>query len=223
MTTALLPRLFGTAVVTREGPIPTAMPSLPPEEAACVASAVLVRKLDFAAGRSYARSALETLGVRGFALINEPSGAPRWPEGFVGSITHTRRTGSGFAAAVAAARSVVRSLGIDAESDRGLTEDLWPSVLRDEERAHLATLPPSERVRTASLMFSAKECFYKLQYPLTGQFLDFAAATIAVDAAAGAFEVTVRQDAGTVFRVGDTLRGRFACAEGLVVTGMELV
>ncbi|HEX4447902.1 MAG TPA: 4'-phosphopantetheinyl transferase superfamily protein, partial [Polyangiaceae bacterium] len=219
----LLPRIFGASVVTREGPIPTAMPALPPEEAACVANAALVRKLDFAAGRSCARSALEALGIHGYALINAPSGAPKWPDAVVGSITHTRRTGGGFAAAVAAARSVVRSLGIDAESDQGLTEDLWPSVLRDEERAHLATLPPSERVRTASLMFSAKECFYKLQYPLTGQFLDFAAATIGVDAAGGAFEVTVRRDAGAAFRVGDTLHGRFARGEGLVVTGMELL
>jgi 4'-phosphopantetheinyl transferase EntD len=218
----LLPQIFSNRVVTREGPIPAAMPSLPPEEMACVAGAALVRKLDFAAGRLHARAALEALGVHGFAMVSDPSGAPKWPPAVAGSITHTRRMDGGFAAAVAAPKSVVHSLGIDAESDRGLTEDLWPSVLRDEERAHLARLPSADRLRVASLMFSAKECYYKLQYPLTGQFLDFSAATIGIDTESGTFTVTVRQDAGSAFHVGDVLPGRFACREGLVVTGMEL-
>jgi 4'-phosphopantetheinyl transferase EntD len=198
------------------------MPALLPEELACVERAVLVRQLDFAAGRVLARSALEALGVRGFALVGDPAGAPRWPAHIAGSITHTRRVEGGFAGVVAAPKSTARSLGIDAESEDGLTEELWPSVLRDEERARLARLPASERLAAASLIFSAKECYYKLQYALTGQFLDFMAATIEDDAASGTFAVVVRQDAGTAFRTGDVLQGRFVRRDGLIVTGMLL-
>ena len=222
MPSPLLPEIFSAPVVTREGPIPGSMPQLPPEELACVDRAVLVRQLDFAAGRVLARSALEALGIRGFPLLSDPRGAPLWPPGIAGSITHTRRVGAGFAGVAAAPLTAVRSLGVDAEDEDGLTEDLWPSVLRDEERAHLAALPAGERRAAASLIFSAKESYYKLQYALTGQFLDFMAATIEVDPSAGTFRVLVRQEAGTEFRPGDVLHGRFVRRDGIVVTGMVL-
>ncbi len=198
------------------------MPALPREELACVASAVPVRQLDFAAGRELARAALEALGVRGFSLVNDEAGAPAWPPGVVGSITHTRRRARGFAAVALADAEAVRSVGIDAESDEGLTPDLWPSVLRDEERVRLDALPERERVRAASIFFSAKECYYKLQFPLTRQFLDFTAVTIDLDETGSAFRVLVRKGSGEAFREGDAFVGRFACGDGLVVTGLEL-
>jgi 4'-phosphopantetheinyl transferase EntD len=214
--------LFSSRVVTREGSLPTEMPPLPRDELACVASAVLVRQLDFAAGRELARAALEALGVRGFSLVNDAAGAPVWPPGVVGSITHTRRHARGLAAVALADAAVVRSVGIDAESDEGLTPDLWPSVLRDEERARLDALPERERVRAASIFFSAKECYYKLQFPLTRQFLDFTAVTVDLDETGSAFRVLVRKGSGEAFREGDVFVGRFACGDGLVVTGLEL-
>src|SRR6185437_2883373 len=113
MTSPFLPEIFPyPSVVTREGPIPASMPELLPEELACVDRAVLVRQLDFAAGRVLARSALEALGVQGFALLPDLKGAPRWPPSIAGSITHTRRVGQGFAGVVAAPRAAVRSLGV---------------------------------------------------------------------------------------------------------------
>jgi 4'-phosphopantetheinyl transferase EntD len=215
--------LFSPAVVTREGAIATgALDALLPEERASIARAVSSRQSDFAAGRWLARSALETFGVRGFALVNDGAGAPRWPSGMVGTITHTRRAEGGFAAVAVASTRSVRALGIDAESDQALKEDLWDVTLCEEEREALSRAAAAERVRLASLMFSAKECYYKHQYTLTRTFLEFSAATVRVATRGDAFSIVVRQSVGDQFREGDVLGGRFVLHDGIVVTAMEL-
>jgi 4'-phosphopantetheinyl transferase EntD len=215
--------LFGPAVVSREGGIRAgALDALLPEECACVAGAVPSRQSDFAAGRLLARSALEALGVRGFALVNESAGAPRWPSGIVGTITHTRRAAGGFAAVAVASKRDVRALGIDAESDRALKEELWGFTLCEEEREALSSAARKERVRLASIMFSAKECYYKLQYTLTRTFLEFSAVAVRVDVDRDAFSIFVRQRVGDMFREGDVLGGRFVLHDGIVITAMEV-
>lgn len=77
------------------------------------------RQREFATARSCARTALARLGVPPVPVLASPRGAPRWPAGVVGSITHC----DGYrAAAVAYTRDVV-SLGIDAEPDEPLPND----------------------------------------------------------------------------------------------------
>jgi len=219
----MLQGLFSDRVVTREGPLAGGdTRALAASELACVARAVPERRAEFAAVRALARSALEALGVVDFALVNDASGAPQWPAHVVGSITHTRRAGGDFGAVVAASAGLVRALGLDAEADAALNEELWPAVLCDEERAALAAVARSDRARAATLMFSAKECYYKCQFSLTRQFLDFSAAAVVLDRARGTFDVVVRQRAGHAFREGDVLPGRFVWRSGLVLTAIEL-
>jgi 4'-phosphopantetheinyl transferase EntD len=219
----LLEALFGPGVVTREGAFPAEAPFLFDEEHANIARAVPVRQVEFAAGRALARSALAELGIGPQPLVNDAAGAPQWPPNVVGSITHTRRTPGGFVAAVAAPMRVAMALGVDAEFEDSLREDLWPLTLRDDERAALGKLAPSARRRVASLIYSAKESYYKCQYTLTRQMLDFSAASVQVDADRGTFALVVRQHAGTRFREGDVLRGRYASRDGLIVTSLEVV
>ena len=66
-----------------------ALNSLHPAEARCVERAAASRLQDFASGRYCARQALAKLGVHGFPLLAGEDRVPNWPEGFVGSITHT--------------------------------------------------------------------------------------------------------------------------------------
>src|SRR5438874_13378259 len=68
------------------GDLPDA-PLLGPE-AAAVASAVPSRQREFATGRACARQALAALGVAPVPLDRGAGGAPAWPAGGVGSITH---------------------------------------------------------------------------------------------------------------------------------------
>lgn len=65
------------------------------EETALVAKAGEKRRRDFTLGRFCARAALAQLGGDGEVIGQGRSGAPHWPDGFCGSITHT----AGYAAA----------------------------------------------------------------------------------------------------------------------------
>ena len=140
-----------------------------PEERAIVSKAVPKRLQEFAAGRLCARRALADHGVTGFPVRARPDRAPIWPDSVVGSITHT----AGFCAAVVARRDRMSGLGIDTEVAGDVDPELWPRICVEAETAWLKTLPADARAAASTLVFAAKEAYYKCQYPLTGVRLDF--------------------------------------------------
>lgn len=152
-------------------------PTLFPEEEPAVARAVAKRRREVAFGRACARQALG----RSIAIPAGAGGAPLWPDGIVGSITHTDDD----AAAMVAVRGTVVALGIDLESlaHAARTEDLLTTVTTAAERATADPVLP-----LAALAFSAKEAVYKCLYPTAGRFLDFYDVELAIDPA-GTFRV----------------------------------
>jgi 4'-phosphopantetheinyl transferase EntD len=140
-----------------------------PEEAAHVGRAVHKRIEEFAAGRACARRALAEFGVVGYALEVGSARQPCWPDGFVGSITHT----AGYCAAAVAPDITVRGLGIDCENLGDVHAGLWPSICTDAEIDWIRSLPDADRGVAAAIIFSAKEAFYKCQYPTTREPLGF--------------------------------------------------
>ncbi len=75
-----------------------------PDEEAVIANAVDKRRREFATARACARTALAKLGVPAAPIVPGSRGAPQWPPGVVGSITHC----AGYrASAVALGRDVV--------------------------------------------------------------------------------------------------------------------
>lgn len=187
-TTAIGRRLFAglsDAVAVEEGD-PASQPldlgALFPEERAAVAGAVPHRQREFIAGRVLARRAMHRLEpARPAALSVVGVGtdrAPVWPDGLVGSISHTDR----WCIVALAGTGRVRAVGVDVESSEPLTTDLWPAVCTPAERALLQALPVVRRGLTAKLIFSIKECVYKAQYPATRAFLDFDAVSVAFTA-----------------------------------------
>lgn len=157
-----------TVVETREDP---ADPFLFPEEAEVVARAVDKRRNEFATVRQCARTALAELGVRPAPILPGPKGAPRWPDGIVGSMTHC----AGYRAAAVARASDVLSIGIDAEPAAPLDSgDVLDLVTDEKERTALARLGVRHpEVPWDRLLFSAKESVYKTWFPLTGRWLGF--------------------------------------------------
>ena len=89
--------------------------SMHPQEGQVVAGAAEVRRIEFAAGRDLARTALRRLGVDGHALLPAKDRSPQWPAGVVGSISHTRR----LCGVAGARRGAVTSLGLDIASPAG--------------------------------------------------------------------------------------------------------
>ena len=140
-----------------------------PAEAECVQRAVPKRMREFAAGRACARHALRELGIEDFALLAAHDRQPIWPSSIVGSITHT----TGYCAAAVAPRRLLAGIGIDSEQVDQVGRELWDTICRPEEASWRDTLPAEQRQAAAALLFCAKEAFYKYQYPLSGEWLDF--------------------------------------------------
>ncbi|MFC9324577.1 4'-phosphopantetheinyl transferase [Kitasatospora sp. NPDC057015] len=146
-----------------------------PEEAAVIEHAVDKRRREFTSVRVCARRALARLGRPPVPLVPGAGGAPGWPPGIVGSMTHC----DGYRACAVARSDAVASLGIDAEPHLPLPAGVEEAVTGASERAHLARL--ARRFPATAwdrLLFSAKESVYKTWYPLTGRRLEFEEAEV---------------------------------------------
>jgi 4'-phosphopantetheinyl transferase EntD len=190
--------------------------ALHPDEAACVVRAVDKRRREFAAGRLLARRLLAGLGVADAPLRAGDDRCPLWPSGVVGSISHSAST-----VFVAVARtSEVRAVGVDVEGAEPLEDALWDMVLSLPERRWLATQPAEAQGALAKLFFSAKECAYKTQYPITKCVLEFGDVQLGLDAAAGAFEARMPGAIGK--QLGGPVRGRLQQSGGQVFAAAVL-
>ncbi len=164
-----LSRLFAPGAIVAELREPGDPQLLLPEEAAHLGRAVPKRVREFAAGRQCARRALAEFGIVDFPIRAAADRQPIWPQSMVGSITHT----AGFCAAVVARRQDVDALGLDSEVVGDINVEIWPRICAPAELAWIESLPASERTAAVGLVFSAKEAFYKCQYPLVGERLNF--------------------------------------------------
>jgi 4'-phosphopantetheinyl transferase EntD len=201
-------------VVTAEGDPAEIEGGLAPEEQAQVTGAVDKRLIEFRAGRVLARGALQRLRAPAGPLLAEGTRAPRWPDGIVGSITHTRRF---CGVAVARASAALAALGIDAEPDEPLRDELISRILTERERAYLKGRESRERGRIARLFFCGKEALYKCQSPVTGRFLEFQEVELDLDLDGGRFGARyVGRAPGLAL---DVVEGRFLRAGGLIFVG----
>jgi 4'-phosphopantetheinyl transferase EntD len=214
----LASRLFGPLIHTAEMDPGTADDTLLPGEEAAIVHAVEKRRREFIAGRTCARQAMAALGEPPAPILQGEDRAPIWPPGLVGCITHTD---SRCAVAVARVADGFRSLGLDIESATPIKPELLRIICLPEERAYLDSQPAGERGLLGKLIFSAKECAYKCQYPLSRTFLDFHAMRVYPDLAGGGF-VAVFQRAAGPFAAGDELRGRLLVDQGYLMTAMAL-
>ena len=128
-----------------------------------IKKAVEKRRREFSAGRTCARQALRELGCADAPIVHNQNGAPQWPPGIVGSITHSNT----YAAAVAAESSRACGLGIDMETVSRVSPAIAGKILTEPEQACLQQqLNPSAQQRLLALYFSAKEAIYKCLHPL---------------------------------------------------------
>lgn len=188
-----------------------------PEERAGLTRPRPERLREFAAGRTAARRAMAQLGLPPAPVAHGFDRAPVWPEGLTGSISHC----STACLAAVAPMTRARALGLDLEEDTPLPLDLIPAICTPEEEAYLATLPPQQRGRMAKLIFSAKECAYKAQFPLSRRLFGFQTLALTLEPAAGRFTARFLEDVAP-FAVGTRLCGRFTIGCGLIVTAMAL-
>ncbi|MFD9430177.1 4'-phosphopantetheinyl transferase [Streptomyces sp. NPDC060002] len=153
-----------------------------PQEEALVARAVAKRRREFTVVRACARRAMEKLGVPAQAVLPGERGAPQWPDGLTGSMTHCE----GYCAAALVRAADLASLGIDAEPHEPLPDGVLSAVALPAEVERLGALAAGRpEVHWDRLLFSAKESVYKAWFPLTRKWLDFSEADIDLTHATG--------------------------------------
>ena len=146
-------------------------------EEIAVSRAVDGRRREFATARACARRALGQMGVPPVAIPRGERGAPVWPEGVVGSLTHC----AGYRAAAVAPADRFVAIGVDAEPDLPLPDGVAGLVVSADERDDLADLGRRDpAVCWDRLLFCAKEAVYKAWVPLTGRWLGFLEAQIRI-------------------------------------------
>ncbi|OAT66293.1 4'-phosphopantetheinyl transferase [Mycobacteroides immunogenum] len=185
-----------------------------PEEEPLIAKSVAKRRNEFITVRYCARQALSVLGVPEVPILKGDKGQPLWPNGVVGSMTHTE----GFRGAVVGRTGEVRSVGIDAEPHDVLPNGVLKSIALPEERDALAALPTG--THWDRLLFCAKETTYKAWFPLTSRWLGFEDAHITLDPD-GTFTSHILIDGkasdGSVL---STFDGRWIIDKGLILTAI---
>jgi 4'-phosphopantetheinyl transferase EntD len=131
-----------------------------PEEIELTHRMVEKRKLEFLAGRSAARVLLRRLGLPDAPILVAPDRAPIWPEGVLGSISHTH----GWCVVLAARSTGLTGLGVDVEGEGRVRAEVERLIVTPEEKADYA--PGGGDWRTP--IFGIKEAVYKAINPGTG-------------------------------------------------------
>lgn len=191
-----------------------------------LAKSSMRRQVDFLAGRYCAREAIRRLGCEPAPILRrDAAGLPAWPQGLVGSITHS----GGFASAAVAMRHHAVGLGIDAEAimSRAVSLEIADLVATRAERAAAeATGFKCEEITT--LLFSAKESVFKCLHPLTAclfSFLDLE--LFELDEPEMRFSARLLKRLSDQVVSGAVIRGAFAfagpyCHTGVVLTPSDL-
>lgn len=143
------------------------------------------RLAEYATARSAARAALDAVGGTG-PIVRRDNGEPIWPDGFTGSIAHTR----GHCIAVAAQRrppghdveNLELTIGVDVEGIERVNPKIERRVLTDAERQHLHRLPVERHQTFIATVFAAKEAFYKAHHQLRPGYLGFDVVSLALHA-----------------------------------------
>ena len=181
VTSLLIPQHLVDHTAIEAGPLVGKPEHLDPVEHVAIASAVDARRVAFASGRHYAKAALAQLGKPAAVIPRSDHRAPVWPEGYVGSIAHTRE----WAVAVVGTQDHVLGLGVDVENIDRVGADLVKRIATEAERHHASD--PTLR----AVIFSVKEAIYKAQHPILGLPLGFGDVTLTLDPDAKTAHTTV--------------------------------
>jgi 4'-phosphopantetheinyl transferase EntD len=146
-----------------------------PNELGIAREMTLQRSLEFASGRHVARLALAAIGQPPASIPIGAGGEPIFPQGVVGSLSHTSR----HAVALVSGANRHASVGVDVGDARTLGKAAARLMTAAEIDLVTAKGWASTEEQAQNVVFGAKEALFKCQYPLTEkQDLDFDEVTL---------------------------------------------
>lgn len=169
-----------------------------------IGRSVRKRQAEYFYGRLAARSALLHAGLPEVDIDTGAQREPVWPPGVIGSITHNAH----WAAAVVLPAGLRRGIGIDIES-RATAQSQASIAAMALDAAELDVLAGQcsalDRPTALTLVFSAKESFYKAVHAVAGRYFGFEAIRLKrFDGAQRQLEFTVIESLGDVWQPGAT-------------------
>ena len=179
-------------------------------------NAVQKRQAEFFAGRYAAKSALSAFNISNANIPVGPHQSPVWPNGILGSITHTSTS----ALCAVALMKDVSYLGIDLENWLSLdtVQEIKNSIIQTREETLLRE-SDMEFNKAFTLVFSAKESLFKALYPKVGFYFDFTAAEMThMSISDRTFELTLLQNLSPQLLTGSRFKGHFNVDEHSVLT-----
>ncbi len=184
---------------------------LNPAELACICSAAPKRRREFSTARYAIRQIIDNWGIPAHPVPTGQDGQPIWTRPVHGSISHTRDL-----CWVALTHDPhIRSIGIDIERRERMHPGLWDRITTPAEQARLRSsqlpcgISPDD---IHSIIFSAKEAFFKCQYPLTSRWLGFKDVELSISFESNAAEASIVN--GQPLPTGElTLSGHFMITE----------
>ncbi|MFC9004658.1 4'-phosphopantetheinyl transferase family protein [Streptomyces microflavus] len=188
-------------------------------EQAVVEGVLDERRKEFTTVRGCARAALTALGVDPAPLVPGPLGAPGWPAGVVGSMTHCRN----YRAAAVALTKDFAALGIDAEPQEPLSPFMAERIVSDVEASWLRQdFPSAAGLPLDRLLFCAKEASYKALSPWTGTCFGFRDFTVRLRPDGTFLAVPPTPETPISSRGPAGFTGRWAACSGLLLCVVAL-
>ncbi|MEA3223138.1 MAG: 4'-phosphopantetheinyl transferase superfamily protein [Thermodesulfobacteriota bacterium] len=168
MVNSPFPKYVGFAVKTMDGLDDYLLSS---EELKIISPrAVEKRKTEFILGRAACNSALRDVGLTPPPpVLKGRSGEPIWPEGYVGTITHT----GDIAMCAVCHKTRADGIGMDIEKIEGdISPDVYNIVCIGRELEWVLE-NQSQSITRFKQIFSAKEAAFKAFSPHAPEFVDF--------------------------------------------------
>lgn len=185
-----------------------------PEERPAIARAVESRRREFITTRGCARTALRSLGHPPVGIARGASGAPIWPVGVVGSLTHC----DGYRGAAVGSTDRWSMIGIDAEPHAPLPSDVGNLIVSTAEQIGTRAIASANGVHADRVVFSAKEAVYKAVHPVLRCWVGFDDVAIRLDTGGG-FTATPAASLSPLTQIPEQLiTGRWAVVDALILT-----
>lgn len=171
-----------------------------------IVRSICKRQAEYFHGRLCAQLALYSLGITGTQIPSGTMGEPIWPNGVCGSITHN----NSYALAVALRSEYVTGIGIDVET---IADQETCAALRDiavsvGELSYLRGLEgPLSMACLLTIVFSAKESFFKAAFASVRRYLEFNAVRVGlIDTVNGVIHLVVNEALAGPFQAGHVSR-----------------
>ncbi len=182
--------------------------------------AVTKRKAEYFAGRYLAKQAFAQHGIKAFDLRSDPRRCPLWPNGLVGSISHTKN----IAICAIAEQTRINALGIDLEFwIKKQSENLIKSTVINPQEEQLLKGSGLVFNQALTLIFSAKESLFKALYPQVGCYFDFSAALLTnIDKKQQKVELMLCENLGSVYQANQSFQVHYVLSDDFALTLVEI-